>query len=186
MPSFASNSATRRCDLPRKRARAHASARTTSPDSGAGRRSRAAHEDCSANNWLDTRPVPPLSRHSHTLSRSKLLLRRVARGASAHRAGTTSPDFGASRSRSAPEDRSVRTGETSARRALGTRQTPGAITSPMAMKTPLTNLGQSPKLVTAAGLREPGGSRLPRMYWVVFGLSAVVSGLWARSPSGRW
>jgi hypothetical protein len=39
---------------------------------------------------------------------------------------------------------------------------------PMAIKPSPSLIWAKPKLVTAAGLREPDGRRLPRMYWVVF------------------
>jgi hypothetical protein len=48
------------------------------------------------------------------------------------------------------------------------RESPRAVSRQMAMKPSPSLIWASPKLVTAAGLREPDGRRLPRMYWVVF------------------
>jgi hypothetical protein len=44
----------------------------------------------------------------------------------------------------------------------------------MAMKQNPSLIWALPKLVTAAELRELGGRRLPRMYWVVFFFSVYL------------
>ena len=152
--------------LPPSRSRGAADARGLLPPS----RTRAA---------ADARGLLPPSRSFSPFVR---LLSRRSRAPLAGRVGSRSADFGEARSRSADEGSLGRLGEAERPLRCESLGSPHASSRPMAMKPSPSLIWAPPKLVTAAGLREPDGRRLPRMYWVVFFFRSVCCRKW---PSGE-